>query len=461
MPRARTTALDDGRATRYALDVPRPLTLLPLALVALTACSPAPASPDAASRDDAYLALDAGGIDGGARDDAAPSGDGGIDAARVDAGSCAPPPAAPTSPLRPAPGELFYAQLGLGGLSIGESAILVGPDGTIVVVDVGNDSHDDDVASALSELTGATVVDDIVITHFHSDHGDGLTGLLGRITLSGRIVHRGFTDFTAAANDTTIQAICDATAARPGAGLGLCVAASAPPCAPGSWVGTYPVVDCAALASADRALGGGAMLDFVAANGFIGADRYDTAVSPFLTSDSNGENARSVVAVVRHGAFRMLLAGDLTGGGSVTDDVESFYASRLGAAAGLDARGVDVLHASHHGRNTSSNATWVDRLLPSDGRSRNAVMGVSTAHVGSPHAEVLMTLLASGRLGGGAAWTTRVAPTGSTAAGLIDAGGGRLLLSTLEGGAAYAIQAVRADGSVIESRAFRSVGACP
>lgn len=439
--------------------------LLAALALSLVACDGSAPPADTGARIDARAELDAARTDasddgGSARD--VGGGDTGQDAASSgDAGACAPPPAAPTAPLRPVAGELFYAQLGLGGLSIGESAILVGPDGTVVVVDVGNDSHDDDVASALVDLTGATVVDDIVITHFHSDHGDGIGGFLGRITLRGHIVHRGLTDFTAAANDTTIQGVCDAIAAHPGTGVGLCTAASTAPCAPGSWVGSYPVIDCAALATADRALGGGALLDFVAANGFIGADRYDTAVSPFLTDDSNGENARSVVAVVRHGAFRMLLAGDLTGGGSVTDDVESFYAARLGAAAGLDTRGVDVLHASHHGRNTSSNATWVDRLLPNDGRSRNAVMGVSTAHLGSPHAEVLMTLLGSGRLASGSAWTTRIAATGATAPGLVDASGGRILLATMEGGSAYAIQAVRADGTVIESRAFRSVGACP
>jgi beta-lactamase superfamily II metal-dependent hydrolase len=449
--------------------MPRARLLAPLALAgALAACgtdkettaTPAPdaaadtaTAPDSASEAAADSAADTAteaAVDSAA--DTAPA---------PDAAACAPPPAVPAGVLKPVAGELFYAQLPLGGFSIGESAILVGPDGTVVVIDVGNDSHDDDVAKALSQITGATKVDHIVITHFHADHGDGLAGFLGRITLKGKVFHRGLTDFTAAANDTTIQAICNAAASRPGVVVGLCNGATTPPCTPSSWTGSYPVTACPGLASADLALGGGAQLDFVAANGFIGADRYDTTVSPFLTSDNNGENARSVLSVVRHGAFRMLLAGDLTGGGSVTDDVESFYATRLGAAAGIDARGVDVLHASHHGRNTSSNATWVARLLPADGRGRNAVMGVSTAHVGSPHAEVLTNLLASGRLGTGRAWTTLVAATGANATGLIDAGGGRIVVATLEGGAAYAVQALRADGTVLETRTYRSVHACP
>lgn len=369
---------------------------------------------------------------------------------------CKPAPAVPTTVLKPVAGELFYAQLPLGGLTIGESAILIGPDGTVVVIDVGNDSHATDVAKALSDLTGKSVVDHVVITHFHSDHGDGITNFLGKVTLKGKIVHRGFTDFTKAANDTTIQGLCNALATRPGVGVGLCNAATTPPCAPGSWTGSYPVTACPALATSDFALGAGATLHFAAANGFIGTERYDKTVAPFLTDDNNGENARSVLSIVSHGAFRMLLAGDLTGGGSVTDDVESFYASRLP----IDALGVDVLHASHHGRNTSSNKTWVNKLLPSDGRARNAVMGVSTAHLGSPHAEVLTNLLSSGRLATGKAWTTRVAATGATAAGLVDAGGGRILVSTLEGGAAYAVQALKSDGSILETHTFRSVHGC-
>lgn len=403
--------------------------------------------------------LDAGSDSGTVRDAGSPR-DGGTDARVVaDASACDDAPEAPSEVLFPTAGEVFYAQLGLGGLSLGEAALLVGPDGTTVLFDVGNDSHDDDVAGEIVAITGRDVVDHIVITHFHADHGDGLVDLLGRISFDGRIVHRGLTDLTPAANDTTIGRVCEAIAARPLSGAPLCTAPTEAPCDPGSWVGTYPATACPGLAAADIDLGSGASLDFVAANGFIGADSFAASVEPFLTDDSNGENARSVVAVLRHGAFRMLLTGDLTGGGSDTNDVESFYAARLESAAGIDALGVDVLHAGHHGRDTSTNATWADRLLPSDGRSRNAIMGISTAHLGSPHASVLDTLLSASRLGDGAAWTTRVASGGATADGLVDADGGLLIVATLEGGAAYAVQAVRSDG-VLVSRAFRSVAAC-
>lgn len=342
---------------------------------------------------------------------------------------------------------------------MGESALVVGPDGTVVLIDVGNGSHDDDVADALASITGSLHVDHIVITHFHADHGNGLADLLGNVSFSGKLVHRGFTDLTPAANAATVESLCDVLATRTGAAAPLCTAATAAPCDSGAWMGTYPATSCAGLDTQDLALGSGATLDFVAADGSMAGDRYESLVGPILTDDSNGENARSVVGLLRHGAFRMLFAGDLTGGGSDTDDVESFYAARL-SEVGVDPAGVDVLHAGHHGRNTSSNPTWIGALLPADGRSRNALTGISTAHLASPHAEVLTNLLDGNRLGEGRFWVTTIATGGATAAGVESADGGRVVLATLDGGAAYAIQSISKDGAVLSSRAFPSVGTC-
>lgn len=400
------------------------------------------------------------GRDAGRSPDAGPRDAGRADAGRLpDAGPplpCTDAPAAPAGALRPVAGELFYAQIGLGGFSPGEAALIVGPDGTRVLVDIGNDSHDDDVLAALDDIVRSREIDHVVLTHFHADHADGLSEILAALTLRGRIVHRGLTDLTPAANEATITELCSELAARPGADGRLCEAATAPPCDPGAWTGAYPAVACPGLDAGDVGLGSGAGLDFVAANGCIGSEVYEAIVGPLRTDDTNGENARSIVALLEHGSFRMLLAGDLTGGGSDTDDVESFLAARLA----LGPNGVDVLHASHHGRNTSSNTTWLDRALPGDGRSRNVVMGIGRAHLGSPHVEVLDAVLGAGRLRDGGAWTTVVSSGGATAPGLIDAQGGTVRILTLEGGLAYAVQAVDTAGSVIETRTFRSVASC-
>ena len=53
-----------------------------------------------------------------------------------------------------------------------------------------------------------------------------------------------------------------------------------------------------------------------------------------------------------------------------------------------------------------------------------------------------------------------MAAGGATAPELVSAGGGRVLVATRDHGAAYVIQAVDSAGAVIDSRVYRTVGAC-
>jgi beta-lactamase superfamily II metal-dependent hydrolase len=391
--------------------------------------------------------------------------------------ACAPLPQPPTDALEPAPGELFYMQLGLGGFSLGESALVVGPEGTIVAFDVGNDAHDDEIVDALGELEqqmsaagfpqrDADTIDHIVVTHYHADHGDGVTDLLENIALAGTVVTRGMYDLTEAGNSATAGKLCDAVTANAGAGISLCTGAEAAPCDEASQSGTYPSTSCPGLSESNLLEPndgsdtsylplGTSRLAFLGVNGWMGGESYADQVGPFDAVDGNGENARSILALLEHGRFRMLLTGDLTGGGDDTDDVESFYASRLSAVSDIDARGIDVLHAGHHGRKTSTNTTWLARLFPADQQPRNVVMGISTAHLNSPHDEVLRRIESQG-LGGGSIWTTRIATGGDSVDSLINADGGRIVLSTVEGGDGYVVQALGESGQVIESRVFEA-----
>ena len=371
----------------------------------------------------------------------------------------------PSVPLSPLPGELYYMQLGLSGLALGEAAIIVGPDGKIVLVDVGNDSHADDLHAAIDATIDAMnaagfvprqhgVIDDIILTHHHADHTNGLAQLLELVQVSGRVIHRGYYD-VGAVDASTFESSCAALAARPSLELALCSGAARAPCATGSWQGTYPVTSCSPeVADALLSFGAEAGIHIFALNGIIDGQPYGT-----LPTDTHGENARSMVALVRRGDFRLLLGGDLTGGGSSTPPVEGFFAPYLGSAAGIDILGVDVLHAGHHGRKTSSSQPWIDALLPRDGRSRNAIMGVSEGHVNSPHDEVLEILLSASRLREGFAWTTLVALFGSRSAGLIDAEGGSVVLRTHLAGKMYDIQAVSRGGAVITAQRYPSVHA--
>jgi beta-lactamase superfamily II metal-dependent hydrolase len=478
-----------------------------LALSCLPGCAEeagSPAAPPAADADEADeaddplssdvdLAPDA--VDAAADDGAAdgPSADADADAdtdperdADQGAPSCGEPPTPPAGRLWPVAGELYYEQLGLGGFKLGEAALVVGADGTLVLIDVGNDRHADDVRAALNRLVvrmsadggfpprALDSADHAVITHFHADHCDGLAPLLEDVVLSGRVIHRGFYDLTAAANAAAAGELCAALDARPGLERPLCAGAARAPCEPGSWTSTYPSTGCPGLDAGDLRtesgegpafvpLGAGGRLRVVGINGEMAGERYADRVGPIDPDDSNGENARSLVGLLEHGPFRLLVTGDLTGGGSDTPDMEGFYLPRwvdaIGAEGG-DEGGIDVLHAGHHGRNTSSSQPWVEHLLPVDGASRNVVMGISTAHVNSPHGEVLERLASDDRLGEGRLWTTRVAPLGDRHPLLVDAGGGSIVVRTVEGGRAYFVQAVTTRGEALETLAFWSVASC-
>jgi len=391
----------------------------------------------------------------------------------------------PTERIWPEEGELFYQQVGLGGFSLGESAIVVGPTGKVVLIDVGNNSHDDDIATELTALLSnmnanggyangpfaTNEIDHAIITHMHADHSDGLGDLLMNWQLQGKIIHRGLVDITAAAGESAVEQLCGVLAANPQADFPICVGTSSPPCTAGQWVGTYPATGCPGLDAGDIEvdgdsgrtvldLGGGAQVEVLAANATIGSERYVDIVGPLHQSDSNGENARSVTGVVQHGAFRLLFAGDLTGGGSDTDAVEGFYAERFSQYSEIGPLGVDVLHAGHHGRDTSSSLPWVNALLPIDGRSRNVVIGISTAHLDSPHTEPIANLLDSQRLTDGFAWTTDITIAGSTHPRLLNANGGQVLIKTTNSGSAYTVQLISDTGDILQTQSYWAVGYC-
>lgn len=79
-----------------------------------------------------------------------------------------------------------------------------------------------------------------------------------------------------------------------------------------------------------------------------------------IQCDQNDDNAHSAAMLIGYGSFRYLTAGDLPGGGGNppydTIDMET----KVGELAG----DVDVLHAGHHGSNTSTNANFLESTAP-------------------------------------------------------------------------------------------------
>jgi L-ascorbate metabolism protein UlaG (beta-lactamase superfamily) len=441
--------------------------LFAVAVLVLAACPAPPA------RDDGGGLATAGGNAGGGVADPADAG--------LDGGASVKGPfdAGVSAPAGPTPGELTYWQLELPPGVVpfprsGEAAVLVGPDGTLVLIDVGNSNHDDEVRAAVRELNTQWLtpargyarartpleVDWVILTHFHADHIGAFAGLTSGaepLSITKGVLHRGFVDVGPATNANDFQAVCTALrgplatknvalcTASPESACTISTRAPASGC-PGLLLGDLARADDdAALEPSFLALGGGARLELLGAGAFARQGRTVVAGPAFGVMDTNEENGRSVVGLVSHGAFRLLFAGDLSGSGAAGEpDVESFVVTSH--AAHFGGLGVDVAHANHHARRTSSNAAWVAAAAPADGRARNVIAGINTAYVNSPHQETLDAWLSGGRLAEGRFVVTKRAPAAGTSPLLVDVDG-RVALQTVQGG----------DGYWLQGRAFPSV----
>lgn len=449
-------------------------TRLPLgvALVALSACAEPTPAPDTGNLDQSVsdqgprpdagaLPLDAGPLDLGDPD--AGGYDADVQAGPFDAGPN------PTALLRPVPGELTIIQVDLPiGVTVrlGEAAVVIGPAGSIALLDVGNSNHDDEMRALIETLNTQWLtpargfparqrlqVEWVILTHLHGDHAGAFEQLMTNdpLQVTQGVVHRGFVDLGDGMNTSDFEEVCSVLTG-PSSGLDrpLCVSAQAAPCSYAALLSAHPALDCPGLFAgdlaepADDALGLGAFIDLdgvrielLGADGFMSDGTQAVPASPFAHEDNNQENARSLVGMIRFGDFRYHFGGDLTGAGEATEpDIESHFVNVSGAHAhGAD--GVDVIHAHHHARRTSSNTALVEHLTPADGKARNVVAGINAAHVGSPHAEVLEAFGA--RLSGGRFWVTQQAPGGADHP-LLEVSDGDVLIQTISGGRGYWVQ---------------------
>ena len=213
----------------------------------------------------------------------------------------------------------------------GQGAFLVGPTGTVMIVDGGPEGEGD--GSMRTALLGNGIVDaDIAVaSHYHSDHIGGLDELWNKGYRPNVCYDRGTGNVpsTSAYNNYKNKYASVRQEITPG-----------------------QVID----------LGGGATATCLVVNGDL------MGGSSVGVGGGDIENPSSIALLISYGDFQLYLPGDLTGGGLGTPDVESSTAAVAG--------NVDVMMLAHHGSNSSSQGSVIATLDPE--------LGIVCAGTGNP-----------------------------------------------------------------------------
>ncbi len=200
----------------------------------------------------------------------------------------------------------------------GDCVVVRAPDGTVHCLDAGKNGQGSATVVPLIQSLQPSGYGYTVCSHYHSDHLGGLDTVLSTLPFQVAL-DRGNV------NTPTTISFNDYVAA--------------------AGARRQPVVD-----GNTYALGGGATMTCVAANGQIAGGGF---VNP---AQAQQENARSVVVRIDYGDFSMWIGGDVTGGGNSTADVEGPAAVACGD--------IDVYKLNHHGSNTSTSPGLLSALSP-------------------------------------------------------------------------------------------------
>lgn len=221
-------------------------------------------------------------------------------------------------------GESF---LSLHFLDIGQgnATLIVSPTGRTLLIDGGRDGMGRSVIVPEMQRLGVKTLDYMVATHYDSDHIGGLDEVADvyppRVAYDGGDAILPFSAPDQNIFSTYVRA----------------VGAARRTISPGT------ILD----------LGGGAVATCIVVNGRLVSSGGVDIVGRRDRNDQP-DNSASIGLLVQFGDFDFFLAGDLTGGGLNTTDVESTVAQLVGD--------VDVLQIGHHGSRTSSNPSFLGGL---------------------------------------------------------------------------------------------------
>ncbi|MDE3105537.1 MAG: MBL fold metallo-hydrolase [Acidobacteriota bacterium] len=221
----------------------------------------------------------------------------------------------------------------------GQATLFVTPQGENLLVDTGwpgAGGRDADRIVALCKQAGVTRLDNVLITHFHTDHVGGVPQLAARIPI-GRLIDHG--DNTETSDPATLagwqgyqQTLASTHAQRL----------------------TVHVGDMLPIRGlhAEVVSGDGHVLQHPLAGGGAGSQNPYCASSPMRPLEDT-ENDKSLGLMITFGKLRILDLGDLT------------WAQERPLMCPVDNLGkVDIYIVSHHGMDRSSSPALVDAIAP-------------------------------------------------------------------------------------------------
>lgn len=196
-----------------------------------------------------------------------------------------------------------------------DATLIVSSSGKTLLFDGGDNGDGNSVIVPYLQSHGIATLDYMAASHYHADHVGGLDEVYNAVGVSQAVYDRGWTYTTA-----TYNSYANTVASK-----------------------RHTAVDGQVID-----LGDGVTATVIALNG------NGTLPSPF--NDSDEENAYCMALLIECGDFDFLVAGDLTGGYSSEQDVET--------SVGLEAGDIEVYQVNHHGSYTSSNTAFMNATTP-------------------------------------------------------------------------------------------------